>query len=149
MQQRRASAARFKINVTSTSCRRANRITHFHSLCSPYFRGAQKKSKKDKKAATKISFEQYSSIANTIATYTRQQEEESKPVTWNSAVSWYVEVTKEGNEEEGAKLTELCNKVIKNLIKKDGVLIFSGDDDDEDKNDKDRSIAVHPNYEIS
>jgi len=108
----------------------------------------KKKKKKKKSGGTKISFEQYQSIANTIATYTRQQDEENKKVTWEGVVEWYCTETGGGGEDE-AEMLELCNKVVKNMIKKDGVLIFSDTAEDESKPMKERTISVHPNFEIN
>lgn len=110
-----------------------------------------KKSKKKKKK-TQITFEQYESISNAIATYLRSvegqndQDGDGTYLTWTQAVDWYLEQCKGeygDSEEEKEKMRKLIDLVVRRLLNADHVLIFIGDSDIEEGQ---RKIAVHPNY---
>jgi DNA replication licensing factor MCM6 len=110
-------------------------------------KGKQKKVKK-----SKITFEEYERIANSLAVYLRAKEEENpeKPVylTWNEAVDWYLsQIQGEIGDsiEELNRMKKLTNLVVRRLIEKDRVLVFIGELDGPEK---ERLIATHPNYSI-
>jgi DNA replication licensing factor MCM6 len=110
-------------------------------------KGKQKKVKK-----SKITFEEYERIANSLAVYLRAKEEENpeKPVylTWNEAVEWYLsQIQGEIGDsiEELNRMKKLTNLVVRRLIEKDRVLVFIGEFDGPEK---ERLIATHPNYSI-
>jgi len=120
---------------------------------------ASKKPKKSKKKKTQITFEQYEIISNAIATYLRSKEGESGDVnsdpaylTWGDTVQWYLEqceVDIGDSLEELKRLRKLTNLVIRRLITVDHVLIYIGGEGAANKmNEKDRKIAVHPNYVV-
>ena len=104
-----------------------------------------------KKAKTQITMEQYQTIATAVATMLRSKEDDGKECTWAQSVEWYLE-EQEGaigdSEEELNRVKKLANLVIKKLVRTDGVLIFSGDKAEGEK-DENRGLVVHPNYEIS
>mmetsp|Transcript_29176 Transcript_29176/g.43370 ORF Transcript_29176/g.43370 Transcript_29176/m.43370 type:complete len:878 (-) Transcript_29176:688-3321(-) len=119
----------------------------------------KKKSKKSKKKKTQITFEQYESISNAIATYLRSregdgggEEEGSEPqyLTWGQAEEWYLEQCEEqigDSMEELDRMRKLTNLVIRRLIKVDRVLVYIGAEE-EQGDEREKKIAVHPNYVI-
>jgi len=116
-----------------------------------------KKAKKKKK--TQISFEEYESISNAIATYLRSREsetervegeedEESTYLTWGQVVEWYLEQCESqigDSLEELNRLKKLTNLVIRRLVKVDHVLVVIGDGEIPEL---ERKLAVHPNYVV-
>ncbi|GMI14349.1 hypothetical protein TrVE_jg11240 [Triparma verrucosa] len=105
---------------------------------------------KKKVAKMKITFEIYQQISTAFATMIRRKEDAGVTVTWKSAIEWFLE-TKEsdigGDVEELEKMRRLANKVIKKLIKSDGILVFLAEAED-GEGDTDRPLGVHPNYAI-
>ncbi|GMH62323.1 hypothetical protein TL16_g03452 [Triparma laevis f. inornata] len=105
---------------------------------------------KKKAVKTKITFEMYQQISTAFATMIRRKEDAGVNVTWKTAVEWFLE-TKEsdigGDVEELEKMNKLANKVIKKLIKSDGILVFLAEAED-GEGDSDRPLGVHPNYAI-
>ncbi len=109
-----------------------------------------KKKKRKKSAATKISFEQYESISNAIATYLRSKEDDNDDVmTWGQIVDWYLEQCESSLQtvEELNQTTKIVNLVIRRLINVDHVLIYVSSST-KDQPENERRIAVHPNYVI-
>ena len=133
--------------------------------------GAKKKKKAKKK--TQITFEEYESIMNTIIIHLRSKEnalsdkndegkygknkkegeggqrEDDKYLTWGEAAEWYLEQCESeiGNSVEALnEKKKLVNLVIRRLISKDNVLVYMGGSDG--LKEKDRKIAVHPNYDL-
>lgn len=118
------------------------------------------KSKKTK-TKTQISFEQYESISNAIATYLRSresdaegvegagEEEESTYLTWGQVIEWYLEQSKSvigDSTEELNHMRKLTNLVLRRLVKVDHVLVVIGSSDIPEL---ERKLAVHPNYVVS
>ena len=115
------------------------------------------KPKKSKKKKTQITFEEFESISNAIATFLRSLESddaniESKYLTWREVTNWYLE---QREEEIGDSLEELerarkvTNLVIRRLINVDHVLMYIGDSPSTKAEEQETKIAVHPNYVMS
>ncbi len=119
----------------------------------------QPKSKKTK-AKTQISFEQYESISNAIATYLRSRESEAEGVdgegegegstylTWGKVIEWHLEQSKSvigDSTEELNHMRKLTNLVLRRLVKVDHVLVVIGSSDIPEL---ERKLAVHPNYVV-
>lgn len=117
------------------------------------------KSKKTK-TKTQISFEQYESISNAIATYLRSREsdaegmegegerEESAYLTWGQVIEWYLDQSKSAigdSTEELNHMRKLTNLVLRRLVKVDHVLVIIGSSDIPEL---ERKLAVHPNYVV-
>ena len=118
-----------------------------------------KKRKKAKKKKTQITFEEYESIMNTIIIHLRSKEnaaaenkdEEGEPMywTWGETAEWYLEQYESEIRSSVEALNEkrkLVNLVIRRLISKDNVLVYMGGSDGLEE--QDRSIVVHPNYDL-
>jgi len=110
----------------------------------------KKKARKGKKK-TQITFEEYESISNAISTYLRSQENDIEQIylTWRQTADWYLnqnEAQIGDSMDELRRLRRLTNLVIRRLITVDHVLIYIGGDNEE--NEEDREIAVHPNYDM-
>lgn len=117
------------------------------------------KAKKAKKKKTQITFEQYESISNAIATYLRSREteaehvegeedEESTYLTWGQVVEWYLEQCEStigDSLEELERIRKLTNLVLRRLVKVDHVLVIIGD---AEIPELERKLAVHPNYVV-
>jgi len=117
------------------------------------------KAKKAKKKKTQITFEQYESISNAIATYMRSREseveqvegkddEESTYLTWGQVMEWYLEQCEAqigDSLEELDRMKKLTNLVLRRLVKVDHVLVVIGDGD---ITEYERKLAVHPNYVV-
>jgi DNA replication licensing factor MCM6 len=122
------------------------------------------KSKKAKKSTkkTQISFEQYETISNAIATYLRSRESEAERVegegegdgegstylTWGKVIDWYLEQCEStigDSLEELNHMRKLTNLVLRRLVKVDHVLVVIGDSDIPEL---ERKLAVHPNYVV-
>jgi Mg2+ and Co2+ transporter CorA len=79
------------------------------------------KKKKSKKKKTQITFEEFESISNAIATYLRSlesddEEIESKYLTWKEVVDWYLEQREEeigDSMEELERMRKMLNLVIR------------------------------------
>lgn len=115
-------------------------------------KGRKKKEKQKKVKKSKITFEEYERIANSLAVYLRAKEEENpeKPVylTWNEAVDWYLSQIQGDigdSTEELHRMKKLTNLVVRRLIEKDRILVFIGELDGPEK---ERLIATHPNYSM-
>ena len=118
-----------------------------------------KKGKKKKKK-TQITFEEYESISNAIATYLRSRESEAEAVegeegeeatylTWGQVVEWYLEqceATIGDSLEELDRMRKLTNLVLRRLVKVDHVLVIIGDSEIPEL---ERKLAVHPNYVVA
>jgi len=120
---------------------------------------------KKAKAKTQISFEQYESISNAIATYLRSRESEAEGMegtgegeregegstylTWGQVIEWYLEQSKSvigDSTEELNQLRKLTNLVLRRLVKVDHVLVIIGSSDIPEL---ERKLAVHPNYVVA
>ena len=114
-----------------------------------------KRSKKKKK--TQITFEEFESISNAIATYLRSLESddegvESKYLTWKEVVDWYLEQREEeigDSLEELERMRKMVNLVIRRLIDVDHVLMYIGEAPSTKAEAQETKIAVHPNYVMS
>jgi len=118
------------------------------------------KTKKAKKKKTQITFEEYESISNAIATYLRSRESEAEIVegeeqeeatylTWNQVVEWYLEQCEStigDSLEELNRMRKLTNLVLRRLVKVDHVLVIIGDSEIPEP---ERKLAVHPNYVVA
>jgi len=112
------------------------------------------KPKKSKKKKTQITFEEFESISNAIATYLRSlesedEEVESKYLTWHQVVDWYLEQREEeigDSMEELERMRKMVNLVIRRLINVDHVLMYIGDAPSTKAEEQETKIAVHPNY---
>merc|ERR1712194_198226 len=114
---------------------------------------------KAKKRKTQITFEQYESISNAVATYLRSREFETEKVegeedkqstylTWGQVVEWHLEQceTQIGESlEELNRMRKLTNLVIRRLVNVDHVVVIIGDGDIPEHQ---RKLAVHPNYVV-
>jgi len=73
-------------------------------------------------------------------------------LTWGQVADWYLEQCESqigDSLEELNRLTKLTNLVIRRLISKDHVLIYVGGEGVADTmEERDRKIAVHPNYVV-
>jgi DNA replication licensing factor MCM6 len=133
-----------------------NEVTNDSSQRQPPKSSKIKKVKKK----TQISFEQYETISNAIATYLRSREseaervedegdgEESTYLTWGKVVEWYLEQCKStigDSMEELNHMRKLTNLVLRRLVKVDHVLVVIGDSDIPEL---ERKLAVHPNYVV-
>lgn len=115
------------------------------------------KPKKSKKKKTQITFEEFESISNAIATYLRSlesddEEVESKYLTWKQVVDWYLEQREEeigDSVEELERMRKMVNLVIRRLINVDHVLMYIGDGPSTKAEEQQTKIAVHPNYSMS
>ena len=119
----------------------------------------KKKSKKKKK--TQITFEQYESISNAIATYLRSRESDAALaedkgegdgsdayLTWGQVVEWHLEQCEDSigdSLDELRRMRKLTNLVVRRLVSQDNVLVVIGD---ADVPEEERKLAVHPNYDI-
>lgn len=119
--------------------------------------------KKRKKSKVQISFEEYETITNAVATRLRsldrsdvdeEDDEESRhetaSMTWKELVDWYLEQCEHEIGDSMEKLEELrrkLNLVIRRLIRVDRVLIVIGEDTSLEREGETR-LSVHPNYVI-
>ena len=110
----------------------------------------------------KLSYEEYQTVAKKIVYKLKQEEyrlgEEGAPadstqgLRRNEIVEWYLKTYEEEgmiqNESDLIKNKVLCEKVIDRLIKVDHILIQLRDEDrmEDDEEDVDSILIVHPNY---
>jgi DNA replication licensing factor MCM6 len=117
--------------------------------------------KAGKKKKTKISFEEYESIANAIATHLRSLEREDEPedggddlstlLKWKDVVNWYLEQIEHDIGDSTERLDEMrkkINLVIRRLINVDNILVVVGEQPKNKRQEQDSLLAVHPNYEL-
>ena len=117
------------------------------------------KKSKSKKKKTQITFEQYQAISSAISTYLRDkedglgddQEEEIEHLTWAEVSDWYLnQIEKELGDsmDEYKRMKKLVDLVIRRLLSVEHTLIYiGGDDANKGLSERERKIAVHPNYE--
>jgi DNA replication licensing factor MCM6 len=108
----------------------------------------EKPAKKAKKPKMQITFEMYQTIANAITTLLRDEEEKGRSVTFGQTVEWYLEQQEAAigdSVDELERIRSLVTKVVKKLLKTDGVLMYYGERA-EGEADEARIIGVHPNY---
>lgn len=119
--------------------------------------------KKRKKAKVQISFEEYETITNALATKLRSLEQQggdeeenedtgdqTSSMTWKELVEWYLEQCEHEIGDSVEKLEELRRKlklVIRRLIQVDRILIVVGADTSLEQEGETR-LGVHPNYVI-
>jgi len=127
-----------------------------------------------KKKKTKISFQEYESIANAIATHLRSLEtdededvggddenesdekkaQKQKYLKWGEVVNWYLEqIESEAIGDSVERLEEMrkkINLVIRRLINVDLILVTVGGEPPRNKLEEQQALlAVHPNYVVS
>lgn len=112
--------------------------------------------KKEKKKKTKISFEEYESITNAIASYLRSLESdgdtEANYLQWDQAREWYLSQCEDIIGDSVDKLQEMRKKVdlvIRRLIDVDRILVTVGEVPKGKKERGKTLLVVHPNYEVS
>lgn len=113
--------------------------------------------KKKKKKKTKISFEEYESITNAIATHLRALEGDDESMSdsylrWDQVVEWYLEQSEHligDSLEQLEELRKKVNLVIRRLIEVDRILVTVGEAPKSKKEQGKTVLAVHPNYEIA
>lgn len=120
--------------------------------------------KKKQKKKTKISFEQYESMANAIAAHMRSLERDNDDddddaegggtrfLTWSEVVEWYLEQVE---QEIGSSVEQLdetrkkVNLVIRRLLNKENVLTAVGQHPQNKSEEQQTLLSVHPNYDVS
>lgn len=134
------------------------------SAVPPVDAAAQPEGGKKKKKKTKISYEEYESIANAIATHLRslegdddaEEDEENEGdikkryLKWSEVVEWYLEQVEQqeiGDSVERLKeMRKKINLVIRRLVNQDHVLVTVGDPPKNKREEQKTLLAVHPNY---
>lgn len=115
-------------------------------------------SKKVGKKKTKISFEEYETIANAIATYLRSMEHEDDPdkqpeyLKWDEIVEWYLHQIERDIGDSVERLEEMRHKlnlVIRRLLNTDMILVAVGEPPKNKREEMQTLLAVHPNYATS
>ena len=117
--------------------------------------------KADKMKKTKISFEEYESIANALATHLRSLERDEDPddegdglaslMKWKDLVNWYLEQIEQDIGDSVERLMEMrkkLNLVIRRLINVDSILVVVGEQPKNKRQEQEALLAVHPNYEL-
>jgi len=107
------------------------------------------------KKKTKISFEEYESITNAVATHLRSLEADDESQTqhlkWKEVVDWYVEQMEGDIGDSVEMLVETrkkINLVIKRLLNVDQVLVFLGEPPQNKREEQNTVLSVHPNYVV-
>jgi DNA replication licensing factor MCM6 len=111
---------------------------------------------KSKKKKTTISFEEYESMANAIASHLRSLENEEDPTAtqylkWKDVVEWYLEQIE---SDIGASMEQLydakkkVNLVIRRLLNKENVLTAAGRHPQNSTEEQETLLSVHPNYVV-
>lgn len=110
---------------------------------------------KQKKKKTKISFEEYESITNAVATHLRsiesEDESQSQYLKWIEVVEWYVEQMENDIGDSVEMLDEMrkkINLVIKRLVNVDQVLVTLGNPPKNKAEEQQAVLSVHPNYVV-
>jgi DNA replication licensing factor MCM6 len=109
---------------------------------------------RESRKKTKISFEEYESITNAIATHLRALEsdgddQQSRHMKWKDVVEWYVEQMENDIGDSLEMLEQLrkkINLVIRRLVNVDLVLVILGDPPANKREEQEAVLAVHPNY---
>lgn len=109
---------------------------------------------KEPKKKTKISFEEYESITNAIASHLRTlegdgDEQQLQHIKWKDVVEWYVEQMENEIGDSVEMLEQMrkkINLVIRRLVNVDLVLVILGDPPKNKKEEQQAVLAVHPNY---
>lgn len=114
------------------------------------------KEKRKKKKKTKISFEEYESITNAIASYLRSLEgdgdTEANYLQLDEVREWYLAQCEDIIGDSINKLQEMRKKVdlvIRRLIDVDRILVTVGEVPKGKKERGKTLLVVHPNYEVS
>ena len=102
---------------------------------------------------TRISFEEYQTIATAIASHLRSLENQTEGgteqfLTWRETVGWYLREIDAVEEEREEEMRKKLNLVIRRLVKTDNVLVFVGDTPATKREEQDSKIAVHPNFSL-
>lgn len=108
---------------------------------------------KKKKVKTKITFEEYESITNAIATHLRSLEdvsEENTTLKWSQVVAWYLEQIESQLEsvEQLEEMRRKLNLVIRRLVNVENILMPVGAAPRDKSEEQDTQLVVHPNYSI-
>jgi DNA replication licensing factor MCM6 len=101
--------------------------------------------RKKVKRTTKMSFEEYALMSNTIATHLRSLEENNQHLKWKQVIEWYVERAGQDNAETRTKV----NLLLRRLLHKENVLVSIGTPPKSKREEPGTVLAVHPNYVIS
>ena len=117
----------------------------------------QEPPRKRQKKKTKISFEEYESMANAIATHLRSLEDEdneskTRYLKWSEVVEWYLEQVETDIGSSIERLEETrrkLNLVIRRLLNKENVLMAVGEPPQHKREEQEALLAVHPNYVVS
>lgn len=111
--------------------------------------------KTQKKKKTKISFEEYESITNAVATHLRslesEDESQSSNLKWSEVVEWYVEEMENDIGDSVEMLHEMrkkINLVIRRLVNVDQVLVTLGAPPKTKGEEQEAVLSVHPNYVV-
>lgn len=111
---------------------------------------------KPRKKKTKISYEEYESIANAVATHLRSLEtddpETTKHLRWGEIVNWYLEQVEQkigDSVEELDDMRKKLNLVLRRLVNTDMILVPLGDAPRNKREEQQTILAVHPNYVTS
>jgi DNA replication licensing factor MCM6 len=136
--------------------------------------GGDEKTSKPKKRKTKITFDEYETIANAIAMHLRSLEREddvdddeggggggsgaaglgspskvAQYLKWHQVVDWYLEQVESDIGDSVERLQEMrkkLNLVIRRLLNVDMVLVTVGEPPKNKREEQQALLAVHPNY---
>jgi DNA replication licensing factor MCM6 len=116
----------------------------------------ERPTKKSKKKKTVISFEEYESMANAIASHLRSLENDDDPATsqylkWDEVVEWYlnqVEMDIGSSMEQFHETKKKVNLVIRRLLNKENVLTAVGSHPHSKEEEPTTLLSVHPNYVV-
>ena len=108
--------------------------------------GAAPKPKLKSKKTTKMTFEEYTFMANSIAKHLRSLEETTEDsertyLQWSEVIDWYL-------EHHGSEERKKVNLVIRRLLNAEGVLVAVGPSPQNRREEPGTRLAVHPNYDI-
>ena len=129
-------------------------VTHPGEYAAEESAEARSASTKPKKKKTKISYEEYESIANAVAVHLRSLESDDDETTqqhlkWGEIVEWYlgqVEQRLGDSLEELQETRQKINLVIRRLVNVDHILVTIGNPPTSKKEEQKAVLAVHPNY---
>lgn len=116
-------------------------------------------SKSKTKKKTKISFDEYESIANAIAIHLRSLESEdpndestSQYLKWKEVVDWYLNQVEHEIGESMESLEDMrkkVNLVVRRLVNVDLILVTVGAAPKNKREEQNTLLAVHPNFVTS
>lgn len=100
--------------------------------------------RKKAKRTTKMTFEEYELMANSIASHLRWLEEKSEYLKWSEIIDWFVDRSGQDNDETRKKV----NLILRRLLHKEKVLVTIGTPPSSKREEPGTVLAVHPNYVI-